>query len=432
MRPVVVVVLDGLGDRAYAALGGRTASEAAHTPALDALARRSACGLLHPLGRGRAPSSEVAHWALLGGQPDEFPGRAVLEALGAGQAVEPTDVLAHAALRPAERRAGALWVTGRAGPDDAADAAELLGAVDGLEREGLAFGLSPLGAGEAILRVRGDGAVAEVTDSDPFFRDRLPVLLPQAAAPGARRTAAAAAAWSREVVGRLAEHPVNRERARRGRPALSVVTLKWWGGWRPCPSFAERHGLAGGVVVGGSRLHAGLARVLELGFVHVAEGPDPGAALAGRLVEAARALDGGADFALCHVKALDEAGHTKDPRRRQAVVEAFDAVLGPLSVSPLSEAVVVVTGDHATPAEPELIHSGDPVPLLLAAPTVRADRVRAFGERPFAAGSLGHLAGADLMPLALNAANRPLFLGSRPTPADRPSGFPSDVVALDC
>src|SRR5918995_4078736 len=85
--PIVVVLLDGLGDRAHAALGERTANEAAATPNLDALAARGSCGVLYAIGPGRAPSSELAHWSMLGYHPDEFPGRAALEALGAGQSL---------------------------------------------------------------------------------------------------------------------------------------------------------------------------------------------------------------------------------------------------------------------------------------------------------------------------------------------------------
>ena len=39
-----------------------------------------------------------------------------------------------------------------------------------------------------------------------------------------------------------------------------------------------------------------------------------------------------------------------------------------------------MTGDHCTPASPDVIHSGDPVPFVVAGPGVRADAVRAFGE----------------------------------------------------
>ena len=81
MHPIVVLLLDGLADRAHDVFGGRTANEAATTPNLDRLAAGCSCGLLYAVGPGRAPSSEVAHWSLLGYRSDEFPGRAVFEAL---------------------------------------------------------------------------------------------------------------------------------------------------------------------------------------------------------------------------------------------------------------------------------------------------------------------------------------------------------------
>ena len=87
-------------------------------------------------------------------------------------------------------------------------------------------------------------------------------------------------------------------------------------------------------------------------------------------------------------------------------------------------AIVCVTGDHATPTYPDVIHSGDPVPFLLAGPGVRADRVQVFGELECAAGILGQLRGPDMMPVLLNAADRPLFLGSRPTPFPSADGYP--------
>ena len=127
MYPLVVFLLDGLGDRAHAVLGGRSGNEAAATPTLDALAARGSCGLLYAVGPGRAPSSEVAHWSLLGYRPDEFPGRAVFETLGRGQEVSGEHVFAYAALRPAERREDGWWLTGRPDPDrDAEEAARLV------------------------------------------------------------------------------------------------------------------------------------------------------------------------------------------------------------------------------------------------------------------------------------------------------------------
>ena len=429
MRSLLVLLLDGLGDRATAALAGRTANEAGSTPNLDALAAAGSCGLLWPLGPGRAPSSELAHWAMLGCRRREFPGRAVLEALGHGLRVDDGEVLAFAALRPADRRDGAFWVAGRAGPADDAEARALMGGLGGVGVGGLRLELCPIAtAGEAILRIEG-GAHDAVTDSDPFFRDRWPVLRPRPLAPEAEATARAAELWSRRAVRALERHPVNRARAARGAPPLAVVTLKWWGRRRPVPSVRERHGLAG-AIVGASPFLRGLAEVLGLAFVSCPESEDPAADVERRLAHARARLDGGDTFVLCHLKATDEAGHTKDPKVKLRTIESVDRALTGLPAR-FPEAVICVTGDHATPTAPEVIHSGDPVPFLICGPGVRADRVTRFGEIHCADGILGRLAGRDVMPVLLNAADRPLFLGSRPTPVPGAMGAPADAEPLE-
>src|SRR5213592_4074503 len=156
MYPILVVLLDGLADRAHEVLGGRTGNEAAATPNLDRLCACGSCGVLYAIGPGRAPSSEVAHWSMLGYRPDEFPGRAIFEAYGRGLEVSRGDVYAYAALRPAELRDGALCLTGRPDPvTDAALAEELVARCDGIEIDGLTFHLRHVWRGEAVCRIRG-------------------------------------------------------------------------------------------------------------------------------------------------------------------------------------------------------------------------------------------------------------------------------------
>jgi 2,3-bisphosphoglycerate-independent phosphoglycerate mutase len=416
VHPIAVLLFDGLGDRAHAALGGRTANEAAVTPNLDMLASRGSCGVLYAIGPGRAPSSEVAHWAMLGFHPDEFPGRAALEALGAGQSLHPYEVVAFAALRPAERRDGELWLTGRPhyGADDD-EAGALIDRCADIEVDGLRFRLDHLTRGEAILRVSG-GADDRVTDSDAFFRDRHPVLRPLAAHPDAEPTAHAAEAWSREVIERLAGERFN------------VITLKWWGRARPAPTFLERHGVSGSFIADSRFMH-GLARAVGLDPVHAPESDDPTADLRRRLEVIDERLEAGDTFVFSHLKATDAAGHTKDPAVKQRTIELLDSELEALR-NIEAKAVVCVTGDHTTPAYPDVIHSGDPVPLLLGGPGVRADDAAFFGELDCSRGILGHLRGSDLMPVLLNAADRPLFLGSRPTPFSRADGYPAVLDPL--
>jgi 2,3-bisphosphoglycerate-independent phosphoglycerate mutase len=403
--PIVVFLLDGLADRAHDVLGGRTGIEAAATPNLDRLGAAGSCGVLYSVGPGRAPSSEVAHWSMLGYRPEEFPGRAVFEALGRGQDVDAEHVFAYAALRPAERRDDGWWLTGRPDPErDAEEAERLVVRCDGIVVDGLTFSLSHVWRGEAVLRISG-GADERVTDSDSFFRAWYPMLRPQGLVLEAERTARACEEWTREVMRRLEGERFN------------VITLKWFGRPKEAPSFLERHGVSGAFAAESAFLR-GLGRCVGLTPI---ENPYLNVELANER------LDAGDTFVYVHDKRIDEAGHTKDPKAKREAAELLDAAFTNL---PIDRAIVCVTGDHATPASPNVIHSGDPVPLVVAGPGVRADGVTSFGERDCAAGILGHLRGPDLMPVLLNAADRPLFLGSRPTPFPGADGYPAVLQPL--
>ncbi|MHB8642762.1 MAG: alkaline phosphatase family protein [Gaiellaceae bacterium] len=427
MYPIVVLLLDGLADRAHDVLKGRTGNEAAKTPNLDRLVTQGSNGVLYGVGPGRAPSSEVAHWSMLGYRPDEFPGRGVFEALGRGQDVLETDVFAYAALRPAEQRDDGWWLTGRPDPDrDADDARALVGACDGLEVDRFLFSLTEVWRGEAVLRVSG-GADERVTDTDAFFRDRHPVLRPLAVAPEAERTARAAEEWTRWAMDILREHEVNARRAGEGLPLLNVITLKWWGRPRRVPTFLERHGITG-TFIGESAFLRGLATAVGLETIEAPETRDAPADLRARLDLLDARLEAGDTFVFVHLKATDAAGHTKDPNVKRAVIESLDAVIA--QRLPVDRAIVCVTGDHATPASPEVIHSGDPVPFVVTGRGVRADDVKHFGELDCARGIFGQLRGPDMMPVLLNAADRPLFLGSRPTPFDGADGYPALLQPL--
>ena len=234
-------------------------------------------------------------------------------------------VFAFAALRPTERRADGLWLTGRPrkGGEDEEDCVALVAACDGLAVDRLQFELAHLQRGEAILRVF-PGANDRVTDSDAFFKDWHPVLRPQAQVPEAGATARAAETWTRQTIELLEGHPVNERRASDGVPTLDVITLKWWGRGRSNPSFRERHGLRGSFL-GDSKFLLGLARTIGLEPRHVPETGDAPADLRARLELARQRLDDGDTFVFSHLKATDLAGHTKDPQVKKSTIEALDA-----------------------------------------------------------------------------------------------------------
>ena len=104
------------------------------------------------------------------------------------------------------------------------------------------------------------------------------------------------------------------------------------------------------------------------------------------------------DFFFLHVKQTDSAGEDGDFDRKVRVIEQVDrAVSELLSLEP---DVIVVSGDHSTPARLKG-HSWHPVPVLLYSRWCRPDSVSQFGESACLSGGLGRLPATQIMPLAM-------------------------------
>ena len=72
----------------------------------------------------------------------------------------------------------------------------------------------------------------------------------------------------------------------------------------------------------------------------------------------------------------------------------------------LNPDVIIVTGDHSTPALLKS-HSWHPVPLLIWSKICRTDNVKEFGERACITGGLGpRLSAVEILPIALANAKR--------------------------
>lgn len=424
--PMILVILDGLGDRAHAELAEgphglpRTATEAASTPVLDTLARRGESGVHVPLGWGRAAASEIAHWSLFGLSDIAFPGRTRLEALGHGLSPEPGSLLLFAALRPSRTDdTGRIWITGRVRRDEPEVARGLLETVRVYETSTHRFELTIFDRGEGILTITAgpQSDVGAVTDTDPFFEHLHPMMQPLATrssdfeTTGSISTAAALADYLRWVRTTLAEDSVNHDRVTNGLPALDTLTTKWASVIGSVPSFCEVTGIRGAMVPT-SPFYRGLGRLLDMDAIDATVG---GHSLVDSLEAARLLVERGAQFVHVHTKVTDEAGHTKDPFAKKAAVEWCDAQLAALLQPPFSDWVVAVTGDHATPASGGVLHTGDPTPFVVVGPSVRPDDVSTFGEQTCRRGALGVLVASDVLPLMCSHANRPRFLGHRPS-----------------
>jgi len=104
------------------------------------------------------------------------------------------------------------------------------------------------------------------------------------------------------------------------------------------------------------------------------------------------------DFFFLHIKGADSAGEDSDFDRKVRIIEEVDNALCKLiSMEP---DVIVVTGDHSTPA---LLggHSWHPVPILLYSKWCRPDRISEFSEAACVFGGLGRFPATQIMPLAM-------------------------------
>lgn len=109
------------------------------------------------------------------------------------------------------------------------------------------------------------------------------------------------------------------------------------------------------------------------------------------------------DFFYLHYKYTDSRGEDGDFAAKVAVIEEFDRFV-PRAVA-LRPDVLVVTGDHSTPALLRA-HSWHPVPTMLYSRYCRCDDAEQYSERACFRGGLGTIQAADLIPLALANALR--------------------------
>ncbi len=425
--PILLVVLDGMPDRPYRSLNGRTPLEAARTPTMDSLAWEGQSGFYYPLGPGRIPSTELAHFRIFGYGDHPFPGRACLEALGHGVSCAPGDAFSFLAPRRVERGpAGAFYVVGGYG-ERAEHAPAVYSALDGWmeEASGYRFEVFPLDSGEAILRIRqGDAPEpprGEVTDSDPFFFTDLPVLRPRPLVSASRPEMAARTSDALNRFLTEAASMFDRGPSEMGNETLLVS--KWTGTFAPLPPFAGLAGTAGASVAS-SGLFRGLARLIGLEFFH-----EPDGDLSGKLDRALGVLEAGeVGFVHVHTKVVDEAAHSGDPVHKVEVIEGLDREMAALRELPPDRFVLCVTSDHCTPVGGRTVHWGDSVPLLVRGPYVRVDGVTLFDERSATRGSLGQIGAGDVLPYLLCQANWAHFKGARPTP-DEVLGIPQSGEA---
>ena len=319
-----------------------------------------------PVERGITPGSGAAHLALFGYDPvrNEI-GRGVLEALGLGVELGPSDVAVRgnfATVRyegdvpvVTDRRAGRLKTE-----ENRRVISRISSAVEEIAGVKVSFypGLEHRFVAVLSFPDRFSESDALVCDTDPQAEGATPIR-PWGKNKGSQKTA--------EIAGELIDRACE---AIRDEPVANYMLLRGFSVRPDLPTFDRAYGLRAGCVAA-YPMYRGVSRLLGMDVLEVS-GDSIG--------DEIRALSlnfKNYDFFYMHVKKTDSYGEDGDFRAKAGVIEEFDSLLP--EITGLGVDVFAVTGDHSTPSAMKA-HSWHPVPLMISSKYCRCRGMADFSE----------------------------------------------------
>ena len=373
---IILLVLDGLGGLPGSDTG-KTELETADTPNLNRLAEKGTTGLIDIVSPGITPGSAPGHLSLFGYSPLRFNiGRGALEAVGVDFDLEPGDVAARGNFCTTDK--DGLVTDRRAGRIPNEKCTEICRLLDGMIIENTRIFVRPVREHRFIIVFRGDGLNPGVSDSDPQQLGVFPKVA-TALQPEAAKTASIANKFISQAKSILADqHPAN------------MLLLRGFSERPEFPAMGEIYRLKPAAIAV-YPMYRGLARLVGMEILN------PGTSLEDE-IKTLKENYSNYDFFFLHVKGTDSAGEDGDFERKVRVIEELDRALP--SMIDTEPDVMIVTGDHSTPAILKG-HSWHPVPVLLYSRWCRPDRVSEFAESACASGGLGRFPGTQVMPLAM-------------------------------
>lgn len=409
----IYVLLDGVGDLSDPGFGNATPLEAAKTPNLDFLTKKGCMGNVISVGRGIAPQSDIAVFNMLGYafRDGTYVGRGVIEAIGSGIDFKNGDLALRGnfatvddELRIIDRRAGRN-VNER-------ESHELCLSLN----QGIKFTdhnatvqIVPTISHRVVIRFRhAKYALSEkISNTDPAYSkiDGIGIAKPTADKESitlshAEENSEAAYTSARllneftvQAVELLKHHPVNRSRSLSGFKPINGILARDSGNKYPeLETMKKKYGLNVGAIVD-MPVEVGISKVLGMPMFKAGEIQDY-EMKANVAAEKLKGLDG----VYIHIKGPDEFGHDGDWHGKKRSIEVIDSsFFGPLLRKlDTQDVLFVISGDHSTPCIKKS-HSDDPVPLLFAGCNVETDGSERFTEYFGARGSMGLVAGENIL-----------------------------------
>ena len=411
IKKVLLIIIDGLGDRLIKEFGNKTPLEAAKTPNLDMIAKKSLCGTMCALGRGIRPGSDTSHLQILGYDPNiYYTGRGPIEVAGIGFELQSGDIAFRGNFGTidddwniVDRRAGRIT-----------DVSKFAKAIDGIVIDGVKFIVKPATAHRAGVVLRGKGLSANITDNDPHVAGKKVLkVLPKDETKEAYFTAEVINKFMKKSHEILKELEINKERKLNNKLEANFLLLRGSGIYpNNLEKFDTKFNNKKSACIAGGGLYKGIGAYLGMDIINVKGATAlPNTNLDNKFKTAVNLLNNEInDFVFLHIKPTDSLGEDGNPIGKRDFIEKIDNSIKVLKDLD-EETLIVITADHSTPCELKQ-HSADPVPIMICGSGVRADDVKNFGERSCTKGGLGFIEGKDVMPIILDIQGKLKLIGA--------------------
>jgi len=373
---IVLLVIDGVGGLPHPETG-KTELESAKKPNLNRIAKESLCGLIDPVGPGITPGSAPGHLAIFGYDPVKYNiGRGVVEALGIGWELKPDDIAARGNFCTIDDR-GSI-TDRRAGRISTDKNTELCRLLKNIAIKGAGISVVTVKEHRFVFIIRGEALSPELADSDPQRTGLAPKKI-EALSPQAQGTAKIANEFVSQASSLLKDEA-----------SANMVLMRGFSRRPDIPSIPEIYKLKPAAVAA-YPMYRGLASLVGMQVLPAGES----------IIEQLNSLHrcyADYDFFFIHFKSTDARGEDGNFQAKVQAIEELDNALP--SLLSLDPEVLVITGDHSTPATLAM-HSWHPVPFMLKSKWCRPDNVVEFSERACIAGGMGRFPATEIMPLAM-------------------------------
>ena len=399
----IIILGDGMADKAIEKLGGKTPLQFAKTPYMDMLAKMGRTGRLITVPEGYNPGSEVANTAILGYDLDKvYEGRGPLEAASIGYEMDSLDLALRCNII-CVREDGTIKTHngGNLSTEDAGPLIDLLNEKLSSDRVKWVKGIQY----RHLLIINGGSKhIVCAPPHDHPNETWRPLLVKPEEGWGNKReegrmTAQETADLLNDLIIKsqdiLLNAPLNIKRKAEGNDLANII-WPWSGGYRPAmQTLSEIYpSVKSGAVVSAVDLIRGIGHYAGLDIIEV-EGATGlwDTNYEGKTKAALDELKK-KDFVFLHVEASDEAGHDGEVELKVKTIENLDSrMIGPIyeEVKTWDEPVcIAILPDHFTPVELR-VHVGEPVPFIIYYPGIEPDDTQVYDEVSCVTGSYGIL-----------------------------------------